>query len=98
MKSKRERLIDCKRRQKLAETKMLRLEKTLDHYLSSPIVKKLKRDVEAATDKLNAIIDEWNDIVMEGAHLRGADASRSVEYTSVNGELRENYREDPKSW
>jgi len=54
----------------VAEVEVRRLEKLLDGYLDSKVVKKMKRDVEVATDKLNAIIEEWNDIIMEDVRKR----------------------------
>ena len=94
------RFADVTHRTKLAHVEVKRREKILDDYLNSNRAKKLHRDVQEANDKVNELISEWNDIVMEDYRKRRPerDDGFSNTYTSVDGELRLNYKEDPKSW
>jgi hypothetical protein len=98
--TKKERFADITRRSKLAHKEAERREKILDNYLNSNQVKKLRRYVQDGWDKVNALVAEWNDVVMEDHRKRKPerDYGPSNTYTSVDGELRLNYKEDPKSW
>lgn len=98
--NKQQRLAECKRRQGLAHAEAERQEKILERYLNSTKLKKLQRNVRNANDKLNLIIEEWNDIIMEDHRTNcGLDEGYGVENpVSVNGELRYGYKDDPKSW
>jgi len=68
--TKQERLADCQRRQNIASKKCKRQEKLLEDYLESNMAKQLRRNVQIAIDKVNAIIYEWNDIIMEDYYSR----------------------------
>lgn len=87
-------------RQKVLNKELERQEKILAEYLNSNRVKQLKRNVQKALDDVNRNIGKWNDIVMEEHRKRPVkqDSGFSNSYTSVDGELRLNYKEDPKSW
>jgi len=65
MKTKQERLEDCQRRQNMSSKVCKLQEKLLEDYLESNTAKQLRRNVQIAVDKVNAIIYEWNDIIME---------------------------------
>ena len=96
----RKRMANNRRHSCLAHKEAKRHEKILSNYLSSNRVRQLKRDVQKANDKINELIDEWNDIVMENHRKRVKSDTweEKNSYTSVDGELRLNYKDDPKSW
>jgi hypothetical protein len=97
-----ERLADNKRRDKIASEEYDRRAKILDDYLNSPTVKRLRKDAQDAIDAVNAIIGEWNDIIMEEHYERypkgEPDNEKSGNPVSVDGRLVYGYKDDPKSW
>jgi hypothetical protein len=99
-KDQNERFAANTKRGKVLHAEAERREKILADYLNSNRVKKLKRDVQTARDAVNMNIEAWNDIVLEEHRKRPVkrDSGFSNTYTSVDGELRLNYKEDPKSW
>lgn len=97
--STKKHLIDNKKYDEVLYKEAKRREKILENYLTSNRVKQLKKDVRDVWDKVNMNIAAYNDIVMEDYYKHEkTDWSESNTYTSVDGELRLNYKEDPKSW
>jgi hypothetical protein len=94
------RFAENNRKDKILTKEANRRLKVLNDYLNSNRVKKLKKWVQDADDAVNMNIAAWNDIVMEEYRNRPIerDSGYSNTYTSVDGELRLNWKEDPKSW
>lgn len=99
-KDQNERFAANKKRGAILHREAERREKILTNYLNSNRVKKLRKDAQDAWDAVNMNIEAWNDIVMEEHRSKPAqrDLGERNTYTSVDGELRLNYKDDPKSW
>lgn len=69
--TQKQRFADNRRRAAIANKELVHRQKVLGDYLSSPIVKQLRKDVQDAIDAVNVLVDEWNDIVLENnPHFR----------------------------
>jgi hypothetical protein len=68
--TKAERLADNRRRAKIANQELERRQKAEKDYLNSTKAKQLRKDVEEAIDAVNALVGEWNDIILEDYYKR----------------------------
>jgi hypothetical protein len=96
--TKKQRMADCARRERVASMEVDRRQEILNNYLTSRKVKRLEKALDVAENKLNAIIHEYNALIMEDYKPPKEPLSEPTRWVSVDGELRQGYKDDPKSW